>query len=162
MKNQVLVEIKDSLDKMEKIGIDMTILQSLDKLRQLLKERKARWLDVQNSDGFYFYQAIRNLELILGKMEHRFKNSQKSNDNPKIAEDSLELLPSIENILNITSVFDINDQTINRVLKDTQHLRNVASNTNLIESLETSRESIDKDQLKLQYAKLMKNLNIMS
>lgn len=163
MKNQVLVEIKNSLDKMEETGkVDMNILQSLNKLRQSLKERKVKWLDVHNSDGFYFYQAIRNVELILGKMESRFKNSQRANDNPKIAKDSLILLPSIENILNITSVFDINNQTINQVLKSTQHLRNVASSTNLIEPLEISRESIDKDQLKLQYADLMKNLDITS
>ena len=161
MKNQSLVEIKNSLDKMEETGkVNMIILDGLNKLRQLLKERKLEWLKIQQSDGFYFYQAIRNVELILDKMEYRFKNSQKANDNPKIAKDSLVLLQPIEKILETTNVFTINEQTINRVLKNTQHLRNVASSTNLIEHLETNIESIDKEQLKLQYTKLIENLSI--
>ena len=161
MKNQSLVEIKNSLDKMEETGkVNMIILDGLNKLRQLLKERKLEWLKIQQSDGFYFYQAIRNVELVLDKMEYRFKNSQKANDNPKIAKDSLVLLQPIEKILETTNVFTINEQTINRVLKNTQHLRNVASSTNLIEHLETNIESIDKEQLKLQYTKLIENLSI--
>lgn len=155
------MEIKNSLDKMEETGkVNMIILDGLNKLRQLLKERKLEWLKIQQSDGFYFYQAIRNVELVLDKMEYRFKNSQKANDNPKIAKDSLVLLQPIEKILETTNVFTINEQTINRVLKNTQHLRNVASSTNLIEHLETNIESIDKEQLKLQYTKLIENLSI--
>lgn len=159
------MNIKESLDKMEKIGkVDLEVLDKLDKLRKLLKTRKTQWLEISNSDGYYFYQAVRNVELMLDTMEYRFKNSQKTNDNPKIAKDSLTLLPSIDKILNITqlSVINnelINDELIDKVLSQTQHLRNVASRTNLIESIDIDRQLIDKDQLKSKYTQLMKNID---
>ena len=160
MKNQILVEIKKSLDKMEETGkVDLAILDNLTTLCNFLKVIKSKWLDVENSDGFYFYQAARNVELILGKMEYRFKNSQKANDNPKIAEDSLLLLPNIDSILDATQSFKINKQSIDDVLIKTHSLRNKAASTNLIESLEISRESLDKDNLRLQFSALMQKLD---
>ena len=69
LKNNILVEIERSLAGMEKTGrVDLVILGSLSKLRDLLKRIKSRWLDVEDSDGFYFYQAARNTELILDRM----------------------------------------------------------------------------------------------
>ena len=160
MKNQILIEVERSLTEMEETGkVDLAILDSLSNLRGLLKSIKSRWLDIENSDGFYFYQAARNMELILGKMEYRFKNSQKSNDNPQIAEDSLILLPAIDGILEITQSYKISEGSINDVLSRTRDLRNQAASTNLIESLEISREYIDKDNMRLQFAALMKSLD---
>ena len=92
-------------------------------------------------------------------MEHRFKNSQEANDNPKIIKDSLLLLPNIDDILETTQKFTINPQTINDVLNKTYSLRNKAASTNLIESLETSRETLDKDNLRLQFSALMQKLD---
>ncbi len=144
---------------MEETGkVDLVILGSLSKLRELLKGIKSRWLEVEDSDGFYFYQAVRNTELILGKMESRFQNSQKANDNPKIAEDSLILLPAIDRILEIIQSYRVNEHLINEVLNRTRDLRNQAAGTNLIEPLEVSRECIDKDNMRLQFATLMKSL----
>ncbi len=160
MKNQILIEIKTSLDKMEETGkVDLTILDNLTTLRKFLRQLKSKWLNVDNSDGFYFYQAVRNVELVLGKMEYCFKNSQKANDNPKIVEDSLVLLPTIDNILETTQSFKINEDTIGNVLRKTHALRNQAASTNLIESLDISRESIDKDTLKLQFTALIQKFD---
>ena len=160
MKNQILIEIKNSLDKMEETRkVDLAILDNLATLRNALKTIKSKWLEVKDSDGFYFYQAARNVELILGKMEHRFKNSQKTNENPKIIKDSLLLLPNIDDILETTQKSTINPQTINDVLKKTYSLRNKAASTNLIESLEISRETLDKDNLRLQFSALMQKLD---
>ena len=161
MKNQILIEIKDSLDRMEETGkVDLAILDNIATLRDFLKTIKSKWLDIKNSDGFYFYQAARNVELILGEMECRFKNSQKANDNPKIAEDSLLLLPSIDNILEITQSFQINKQSIDQVLTKTYALRNKAANANLIEPLEINHQTLDKDNLRMQFSALMQKLDV--
>ena len=92
-------------------------------------------------------------------MEHRFKNSQEANENPKIIKDSLLLLPNIDNILETTQKFTINPQTINDVLNKTCSLRNKTASTNLIESLEKNRETLDKDNLRLQFSALMQKLD---
>ena len=163
MKNSILIGIEMSLNNMEEAGkVDLAILDSLSKLRGLLKNIKSRWLEVEDSDGFYFYQAARNTELILGKMESRFQDSQKANDNPKIAEDSLILLPAIDGILEITQSYNVNECSINEVLNRTRDLRNQAADTNLIESLEINREYIDKDNMRRQFAAMMKRLDSAS
>ena len=161
MKNQILIEIKNSLDKMEETGkVDLAILNNIATLRDFLKTIKSKWLNIKDSDGFYFYQAARNVELILGEMERRFKNSQKANDNPKIAEDSLLLLPNIDSILEITQSFQINKQSIDQVLTKTYALRNKAANANLIEPLEINHQTLDKDNLRMQFSALMQKLDV--
>lgn len=145
------------MDETEKI--DLAILNSLSKLRDLLKGIKSRWLKVENSDGFYFYQAARNTELILDKMESRFKDSQKADDNPKIAEDSLILLPVMDEILEITQSYKVSEDSINEVLGRTRDLRKQAASTNLLEPLEANKECIDKDNMRLRFAALMKSLD---
>ncbi len=160
MKNQILVEVKESLERMEETGrVDLSILDNLTALRTFLNTIKSKWLDMENSDGFYFYQAVRNVELILGKMESRFKNSQKADDNPKIAEDSMLLLPNIDSILEATQEFTINKEAINDVLSKTHSLRNEAARANLIEPLEISREALGKDSLKMQFTALVQKLD---
>lgn len=92
-------------------------------------------------------------------MESRFKNSQKADDNPKIAEDSLVLLPAIDGILKIAQSYKVNEHSINEVLNRIRDLRNQAASTNLIEPLEVNRKYIDKDNMRLQFADLMKRLD---
>ena len=161
MKNQILIEIKDSPDRMEETGrVDLAILNNIATLRDFLKTIKSKWLDMRDSDGFYFYQASRNMELILGEMERRFENSQKDNDSSKIAKDSLLLLPDIDSILEMTQSFQINKQAIDQVLAKTHALRDKAANANLIEPLETSRQTLDKDNLRVQFSALMQKFDV--
>ena len=161
MKNQILIEIKDSLDRMEEAGkVDLAVLSNIADLRDFLKTIKSRWLDVKDSDGFYFYQAARNVELILGEMQRRFKNSQKDSGSPKIAKDSLSLLPDIDSILEMTQSFQINKQAIDQVLTKTHTLRDKAASVNLIEPLETSHRTLDKDSLRVQFSALVQKLDV--
>ena len=161
LKTNILVEIEGSLVRMEEAGrVDLAVLGSLSKLRDLLKSIKSRWLDAEDSDGFYFYQAARNMELILDRMEHRFKNSQKANDNPKIAEDSLILLPVIDEILAITQSYKVDERSINKVLSRTRDLRNQAADTDLIEPLEFNRKYIDSNNVRSRFDALMENLGV--
>ena len=162
MKNQILIEIKDSLDRMEETGkVDLAVLSNIADLRDFLKTIKSRWLDVKDSDGFYFYQAARNVELILGEMQRRFKNSQKDSGSPKIAKDSLSLLPDIDSILEMMAQsFQINKQAIDQVLTKTHTLRDKAASVNLIEPLETSHRTLDKDSLRVQFSALVQKLDV--
>lgn len=163
LKNNILIEIERSLIRIEKAErVDLTVLGSnLSKLRDLLNGIKSRWLDVENSDGFYFYQAVRNIELILDRIiEHKFKNSQRANDNTKIAEDFLILLPVIDEILEITQSYRVNEHSINKVLNRTRDLRNMAADTDLIEPLEIDRKYIDNDNMRHRFDVLMKNLGV--
>ncbi len=163
MREQIIQEINDSLNHMEETGkVDLSILDNLKQLRKFLCEIKTKWLEHPSTDAFYFYQAARNVELILGKMEDRFEKSQIMNDNPKVAADSLILMPQIDTVLKMSEENIISEYTINIILEKTRKLRNVAADRNLIESLEIDRDSIDKDNLRYRFTQLMDKLNIKS
>jgi len=161
VRERTLKQITKSLNDMETTGqVDLSILDNLNELRQFLQSIKTKWLQNKNSDGFYFYQAVRNIDLILDKMTERFKKSKENRDNPKIALDSLVLLPAIDQVLKITESDVINDQTIDFVLRTTRDLRNVATHQNLIEPQEVDIALIDKEQLKWEFENIMKNIDM--
>ncbi|WP_162858567.1 hypothetical protein [Candidatus Nitrosotenuis aquarius] len=146
---------------MENTGkVDLSILNLFKKLRETINQIQAKWLENPNNDSFYFYQAARNVELILDRVEDRFKNSQIMKDNPKIAEDSLILFPTIKNILDIAESSTISRSSIDNMLRKIIDLRNKAVSTNLIEKPEANKELINTDTWKTNFTELMKTLDI--
>ena len=160
MKNPILIEMQNSLEETKKTGnVNQTTLNNIESLRDFLKTVKDKWLNVQDSDGFYFYQAIRNVELILGEMERSLENTRKTGNGRKIATDSLLLLTGIDRILDATEYMKIDMYSIDQVLSMTQALRNMASSVNLIEPLDTSRMALDRGRMKAQFSALMQELD---
>ena len=146
---------------MEETGeVDLSILDNLKELKQILQILKNKWLQRSDNNAFYFYQGLRNIELILGKMEERFVKSKENHDNPKIALDSLVLFPVVDEVLKITEGDTIDDVTIDKVLRKTRDLRNTAARQQLIESPEVDRRQIDKEQLQWEFESVMKTLDI--
>ena len=161
MKNPILIEMQNSLEETKKTGnVNQTTLNNIESLRDFLKTLKDRWLNVQDSDGFYFYQAIRNVELILGEMERSLENARKTSNGQKIATDSLLLLTGIDRILDATEYMKIDMYSIDQVLSMTQALRNIASSVDLIEPLDTSRMALDRGRMKAQFSALMQELDV--
>ena len=136
----------------------MGVLKIVDKLRSSLAKQKSKWTHKSNSDAFYFYYALRSIEMILDKMEEHFKNAVKVGDNPNIAKDSLMVMQPMRDLLDAVEVDHISEKTIDVVLERTDDLLTVATDTNLRESIETSRAMIDKDLLKSKYTKLKRNI----
>ena len=148
LEKEILIKINHSLLKMKKSEkIDLDILTSLSNLRNLLKNIKSKWLKIENSDGFYFYESATSLELVLDQIEYRFKNSQFSNDT-EIVEDSLSILPAIVNVLEAIQLYEINEDSINKVLRRTRVLDIQAYDTNLIEPLDITIKHIDMNNVK--------------
>ena len=158
MKNQTL-KIKNSLEQMQQSGkVDLAILDDIITLNETLKTIKGKWFEIADSNGFYFYQATRNVELILGKMEHRFTNSHEAKEPLKIIQDSLMVLSHMDDVLEAIQKFTIKPQMVNDVLQKTYSLRDKAIDVNLLESLEVSREGINRDNLRSQIPKLLQKL----
>ena len=147
------------LNKMEASGeVDMSILEVIDNLREFLATLKSKWLDAPNTDAFYFYLAIRCTEMILDKMDRRFRNAARLGDNPKVAKDSLAVLAPIRDLLAAASARSISESSINDVLDCTQRLHMAVDDVDLQESIEASWALIDMDLLKSQRFELLKNI----
>ena len=152
-------EIEASLNNMEKSGkVDVGVLKSVGKLRKSLAVLKSKWLDESDTDAFYFYHAIYSTEMILDRMDERFKNAVQAGDNPKIAEDSLAVMGPMRDLLDAVDADHISERTIDTVLESTYSLLTVAYNVDLRENIEKNWALIDKDLLKSKYPELMKKI----
>lgn len=161
MRKQIMQQITENLHNMETTGkVDLNILQDLNELRNLLQQLKNKWLDNRSTDSYYFYQGLRNIELMLNKMQERFEHAPEKNDNPKIAEDSQILFRVVDDLLAITESDNITTEMINKVLRKTRDLRDTASKQNLIEPVEVDEESVDKENIRYNLNEMMKNLDI--
>ncbi len=161
MNNQLLKEMNFALNKMEETGeVDLGFLDNICEFREHINTIKTRWLEYTSNDGFYFYQAARNVELILGKMYDRFKNAKKMNDSPVVSLDTLVLLPHFDKTLGLLEHQNISAESIDKILNQTKILQDAAANRNLIESIEIDRNSLDTDNLKICFTSLMNELSI--
>ena len=128
MKNQLLNDMEFVLNKMEKTGeVDLEFLKYISEFRHQLNKIKTQWLEHTSIDGFYFYQAARNMELILGKMYERFRDAKKMNDNPVVSIDTLAILPQFDKTLSLLEPHKITTKSIDTVLDQTRILRDVAA-----------------------------------
>ena len=161
MKNQILNEMNFALTIMEETGkVNLDFLQKIAKFQQHIDKVKTRWLEYSDTDGFYFYQAAHSIDLILSKIHDRFEKSKEMNDTPTVALDTLALLPQFDTILDLLRPHEISSTSIDQILDQTSILRNTAADKNLIESIQTDRESLDIDSLKSNFVPLMKSLSI--
>jgi len=161
MYTQLQHAIDEDLHNMEATGkVDLGIIKKLDELRVLLGKLENKWLQHENTDGFYFYQGVRNIELMLDRMQDRFENAPERNDNPKIAEDSQILFKEVFDLLHIAESNAVNQETINSILRKTRDLRNVAEKQNLIELPSVDTENVDKENAGYGLTSIMKNLDI--
>jgi len=161
MRKQIMQQITDNLNDMEATGkVDPSILKLLDELRNLIKDLKLKWLENRNTDSFYFYQGLRNIELMLDMMQERFEHAPENHDNPKIAEDSIILFKVVDDLLSITEKNTIDEKSVNLILSKTRDLRETASKQNLIESIETDKKDLDNENIRYNWTPVMKTLDI--
>ena len=154
--------MKEAMDSIEaalnmkgsgKAGVPKT-----DELRAVLAGQKSKWLGELDSDAFYFYHAVRSTEMILDKMDDRFKNAASEDDIANTAKDALAVVRPMRDLLDALDANHISEETIDTVLERTDGLLTAAANADLRESIETSRAMIDEDLLKSKYSKLKRNI----
>ena len=159
LKNQLLERMSHELCKMEETGeVDMGFLSHVTEFRHHIDKVKARWLENDDSDGFYFYMAARNIELMLDRVQERFQGAEKAHDNPAVAPDTLALLPEFDKTLDLLAHDEITPESIDTILDRTRVLRDVAEDRNLIESIETDLKDIDADRVRLLFPALMDHI----
>lgn len=142
-------EITDALNGMEETGkVDLSIVKNLDKVTDLFKASEEKWLTTPNTkQSFYFYYAARNAELVLSKMKERFMSSKQVNDNPKVAEDSLQIVGLLGDLLDLTRIEKPDDRITKLAIERVRQLRAVAADTKLLQSEDKELEGIDKEEM---------------
>ena len=149
--------MRSDLNKMEVKGfIDSSFTTKIDTLDSELTKMKQYWVDqkeVSVGSAFIFYSAMHNTNLILTKMKERFKNANKTGDNPRVACDSLLVMPIISEVYQKTAQAAEEKQRLNpflpnEMLKLVSALRTAAKLVSLLPTLYEEIKGIDKNQLK--------------
>lgn len=136
MKNSILLEINNSLETTTKTGeIENILMKDTSRLDHRLLVIEDEWIEIKNTDGFYYFQGAYNIRLVITEMKKWFENLQKhsSKENIKFAENILFLLPIIDSILDIVRKYKISKKSIDRVLNKTGLLRERAQLVKLID-----------------------------
>jgi len=157
----LLDEITGRVNKMEDEGkVDLDILHDLDKLKDGLLAIEDKWVNNSSRDSFYFYQAIRNVELILERVVERFAAAKERHDNPQIALDTLAIIPIASDIIQLTESGAVEHDKIDRVLERTRQLRDKAAETSLIESDARNLKDVDSEEVGHTFDQIMERLDI--
>ena len=146
--------------------IDLKIVNTLDEIKEQLEENEKYWIDNNNislDESFSFYLATRNSRLLIQKITKRVSESQKSNDNPQIALDSINILPLVQEISSILYKAYKKQNNLDSVTKAKLvdyifSLRAKAHNLNLSPEENDELERIDMQDFKENISKFCSNV----
>lgn len=154
---EYIIGIRSDLNRMEAKGIvDSSFITKIDTLDAEFTRMKQYWIDqkeVSVGSAFIFYSALHNTNLVLNKMKERFKTVRKTRDNPKIACDSLLVIPIISEVYQKASRAAEEKQRLNpflpnEMLKLVSALRTAAKLVGLLPTIDEEVKKIDKTRLK--------------
>ncbi len=152
---QAFSEIQGYLENMNKVGkVDTSVLPKFEYLIDRMKKLEDSWTGAQKvstADAFVLYHAVHNLRLVLSTTEERLAASKQTrSDNPKVVDDSLEVLPYASGLF--ATVLFVKDQPIDHgirtlLMEKVRNLRSVASKASLLPSPEKESAGIDRKLL---------------
>ena len=157
MTSAQISRIVNSLNEMEEKGVvDKSIVKDLDALASEFQAAEKKWLTSTNTRlSFYFYYAARNALFVIAKMKERFQNAQPKNDNPVVAEKSLELVGVLGEILSLTQEGKSEEHVAYVVSNRARQLRDIASTAGLLQTEEKELEGIDEKEINEKLSTVM-------
>jgi len=125
--------------------VDPSIVNSLDRLVNVFKESQEKWLTSRNAKvGMFLYYAARNATLVVSRMKERFFSSDAVNGNPKIAEESLQVVGLVRELLDFTQKEKPDESITRLIIERVRQLRTAASNAKLVQPQEKELEDVDR------------------
>lgn len=152
-----MLGMRSDLKQMEDRGVvDVSFIRKIEALDSEFFRMKQHWTEqkmVSVGSAFVFYSAMHNSNLVLSKMKNRFKKAAGIGDNPKIACDSLLVMPILSEVyLKTTRAIEekqnMNPFLPNEMLKLVSALRTTAKLAGLLPTLEEEVKKVDNEQLR--------------
>jgi len=140
--------------------VDSRVVEKLDVLAQQAKERERSWLKsraVPRDDAFVLYHSWRNMRLVLFKMKSRVESASTMHENPKVATDSLQVIPCLVGVfsaLHCAEAETIDESGKLELLERIRTLRSVASEASMLPSLEEELAEMDEKIVRNELAQM--------
>ena len=149
--------MRSDLNQMEAKGVvEPSFIQKISALDSEFTTIKQYWVNqktVSVGSAFVFYSATHNTNLILAKMKNRFKKAQQIGDNPKVACDSLLVMPVIYEVYQrlaqaMSEKKSLNQFLPNEMLHLVSRLRATAKCAGLLPTINEELKKTDTAKLK--------------
>ena len=143
------MEANELLRQMEDTGkVDPSVVGVLSNAVGYAQKKQELWKtasDVPKETAFVQYHAWRNVTLILGAIQNRFERAPAKHDNPQVAADAMDVMPSIFVIVNLleTAPTQIGDKERSQILDRLRWLRAAALRSDMLPSLKDELANID-------------------
>jgi len=137
------------LDMESKGEIDLQVLGLFDKLIGISKTEETEWekmKGISRGDAFAVYHLWRNSRLILMKARKRFQDASTKHENPKVAVQALDLMPTLFTTFGMLSG-NASDYG-NRLYEQSRLLRSIAARVDMLPDLNQELADVDKKALK--------------
>jgi len=149
-----LMEANELLRQMEDTGkIDLSVVDVLSNAAGHAQKKQELWKtasDVPKETAFVQYHAWRNVTLILSAMRNRFERAPAKHDNPQVAADAMDVMPSIFVTVNLleTASTQIGDKYRSQILDRLRWLRAAALRSDMLPSLKEELANVDINEWK--------------
>ncbi len=145
MSKALINEITVALNNMKETAkVDQSIVNNFDILFNMFGESQEKWLTSRDTRvNIYFYYAAKNAGLVVSRMKERFLSNE-TPENPKIVEESLQVMGLLGEILNLTQDEKPDEAATKVVMERVKELRTFAINTKLMQAQEKELEDVDK------------------
>ena len=146
MSTTLIDEITVVLNNMKETGkVDLSLAKNLDALATVFKESQEKWLTSRNARvGIFLYYAARNCALVVSRMKERFLSLNEGDGNVKIADESLQVVGLIRDLLDLTRKEKPDEGITKLVIERVRQLRAAATNIKLVQAQEKELEDVDK------------------
>ncbi|HEV2226567.1 MAG TPA: hypothetical protein VGR56_07170 [Nitrososphaerales archaeon] len=159
--SELLHAMVESAERMEKTGVvDESILPIIDKLAAYFKDLEDSWVrdtTRRSREVFYPYYAAKNAESMLEKMKSRYISSLKTHtNNPGVAADTIKLVPFFVDLYDVLlrARKQLDEGTRKDLLLRARKLRNKASETEFLPSMEDELRGLDMKEFARKTQKL--------
>jgi len=129
--------------------VNLEILELFDKLIDIAQTHETQWektKSVGRGDAFPAYHLCRNSRLVLMKAKNRFRTASAKHENPKVALQTLELLPTL--ITTFEMIVKQERDYGNKLYEQSRRLRGVAAKVDMLPDL--SQELVGSDARSLR------------
>lgn len=146
MSTALIDQVTAALNNMKETGkVDQSITINLTSLANVFRELQEKWLTSRNTKvNIFFYYAARNAALVVSRMKERILLANEVDGNTKIAEEMLEVMGLIRELLELTGNEKPDDAMTKLIIERVKQLRTVGTNMKLIQTQEKELEDVDK------------------
>ncbi len=146
MSTALIDQLTAALNSMKETGkVDQSITTNLTSLVNIFRELQEKWLISRNTRvNIFFYYAARNAVLVVSRMKERIGSANEVDGNTKIAEELLQVLGLVRELLEMTGNEKPDDAMTKLIIERVKQLRTVAISMKLMQPQEKELEDIDK------------------